>query len=496
MRSDRSEGRRDSHARRYRPAVLLSLLAAGILLQPVRPSSAPATQADRLSDAEFWEFFTTKSEAGGSFVSENFVSNETSFQDVIPTLQHRLTPGGVYLGVGPEQNFTYIANLKPQLAVIFDIRRQNAMQHLMYKALFELSPTRVEFLQRLFARPFGALPDTTDISVLIDSAFAARPSDSAWVATRKAMADLLTKQHGFALSPDDLASIAYVYRVFFEAGPAVNYSFRPGTGAALRAIYPSFGLLQEARNADSVRMGFLATEDNYRAVRDMQIRNLIVPVVGDFAGPSAIRSVGDYLWARGLTVTAFYLSNVEQYLFRTSGAPDRFYGNVAALPTDTASMFIRSVPRTGYSGVSTSAGSIAFRGNAGYSARLAYSISVQDSAGLRLMRVVLDSNGVPVSRVWVDTVRGTQGSPDTARWRVDTTFSTALQSMIRVRDSLAKQSPDPSAGGPRLRVMSSGTLTSGLAPIRATLDAHFDGRLPTYQSVVGMTQVDGWRQPH
>ena len=123
-----------------------------VLILAVTASSHTA-QPTALSDAEFWEFFTSMSEPGGSFVSENFVSNETSFQDVIPTLQKSLTPGGVYLGVGPEQNYTYIANLKPRMAVIFDIRRQNAMHHLMYKALFDLSPTRAEFVARLFSRP-------------------------------------------------------------------------------------------------------------------------------------------------------------------------------------------------------------------------------------------------------------------------------------------------------------------------------------------------------
>ena len=108
---------------------------------------------DSLTDREFWDFFTTMSEEGGAFPSENFVSNEKTYQYVIPTLQRTLTPNGVYLGVGPEQNFTYIANLKPRLAVIFDIRRQNAMLHLMYKALFELSPSRAEFVSRLFSRP-------------------------------------------------------------------------------------------------------------------------------------------------------------------------------------------------------------------------------------------------------------------------------------------------------------------------------------------------------
>jgi hypothetical protein len=117
-------------------------LAAIVAVLATAPSAYDAqlrrTAPDSLTDREFWDIFTNLSEESGTFPSENFVSNEQTFQHVIPTLQRSLTPGGVYLGVGPEQNFTYIANLKPRMAVIFDIRRQNAMAHLMYKALFEL----------------------------------------------------------------------------------------------------------------------------------------------------------------------------------------------------------------------------------------------------------------------------------------------------------------------------------------------------------------------
>jgi hypothetical protein len=140
------------------------------------------------------------SEPDGYFLSENFVSNEVSFQDVVPSLQRSLTRDGVYLGVGPEQNFTYIANLGPRMAVIFDIRRQNAMQHLMYKALFELSPTRAEFVSRLFSRPSVArLGREIAVQALFDSAAVAAevippttPSAS--------IVKLLTRKHGFGLA--------------------------------------------------------------------------------------------------------------------------------------------------------------------------------------------------------------------------------------------------------------------------------------------------------
>src|SRR4051812_22557687 len=174
-----------------------------------------------LSDAEFWSFFTSMSEPGGSFLSENFVSNEMSYQAVIPTLKRTLTPDGVYLGVGPEQNFTYIANLKPRMAVIFDIRRQNAMAHLMYKALFELSPTRGEFVSRLFSRPMaakvGPSAHVVDLFAVASSGFG---SDSAHDANLKAVFQTLVNKHHFVLTPGDSAGIEHFMEVFVEHGPS------------------------------------------------------------------------------------------------------------------------------------------------------------------------------------------------------------------------------------------------------------------------------------
>jgi hypothetical protein len=216
-------GRRD---RVRRGRALPAVIGAVALVALAGTVTGHGAQEQGLSDTEFWSIFSTMSEAGGSFASVNFVSNETSFQEVIPSIQASVTPGGVYLGVGPEQNFTYIANLKPRLAFIIDIRRQNAMHHLMYKALFELSDTRAEFVSRLFSRPFtlrdpGALP-----AVIFDSADATKPDADAWHVNLTAIRDHLTKQRRFALSENDLATLEHVYQVFYEAGPAVNYGYR------------------------------------------------------------------------------------------------------------------------------------------------------------------------------------------------------------------------------------------------------------------------------
>jgi hypothetical protein len=467
-----------------RTALIVATFAFATIASPVR-STAQLTRSipGALTDREFWDFFTTLSEEGGSFPSENFVSNEQTYQHVIPTLTRTVTPGGVYLGVGPEQNFTYIANLKPRMAVIFDIRRQNAMAHLMYKALFEMSPTRADFLSHLFA---------------------AKMSDSAFETNRQAIVDLLTVTHGFALTEADIQSVKHVYASFFEAGPEINYGYRFGGIRGFGPTYSTYAEIQTLTNADGVNMAFLATEENYQWLRALHAKNLVIPVVGDFAGPKAIRGVGEYLKQRHATVSAFYLSNVEQYLFRGVDDADRFYRNVETLPVDSTSTFIRSVPpNNGAFG-----GTFTFlSGGAPTAISNAYfSVAVRDSGGVRVVQTQTDSAGTRVTKETIDSSRTRRPTPlelfRALRARDDSLLRARTDSASRIagRDStFAGRSPFRadstfSLGVTRSVVVgNAGTLVSGLAPIRASLEAFKSGTLRTYQQAIAMTKIDGWK---
>jgi hypothetical protein len=146
---DRSPGVWHSHAAEVVLLRVFTLVCFLLLYAPRSVQSVQGLPAE-LSDEEFWRIVSDFSENDGAFDSDNFVSNEAAFQSVIPRLLQSTKPGGVYLGVGPEQNFTYIAAVQPKLSFIVDIRRQNMLQHLMYKALFEVSSDRADFLSRLF----------------------------------------------------------------------------------------------------------------------------------------------------------------------------------------------------------------------------------------------------------------------------------------------------------------------------------------------------------
>jgi len=215
----------------------------------------------------------------------------------------------------------------------------------------------------------------------------------------------------------------------------------------------------------------------------LQLRNLVVPVVADFGGPSGIRAVGQWLRHRSMTVTAFYVSNVEQYLFRDTGqAAERFYGNLTALPLDSTSMFIRSVPRMGMPMTTFSGGG----GALVQSMRVSVS---RDSNGYLITQSTRDSAGVQVTTTTIDSSRVTRDS-----LAPDTTLITAMRAMRARVDSIARMNSSWQVGnGQVMQFVVGGSLTSGIAAMQPSLRAHFAGELKTYNSVIAMTKVTGWR---
>jgi hypothetical protein len=264
------------------------------------------------------------------------------FQYVIPALKAGIGSGGVYLGVGPEQNFTYIAALEPRIAFIFDIRRQNMLTHLIYKSLFELAPDRADFLSLLFSRrrPPGLRSDS-DPEALFDAYAMAVPDREAFQENLKRIKNHLIETNGFGLTAEDQERIDYVYAAFFAAGPDLNYSFQTFSPAGGRM--PTYADLMTADDGQGENRSYLANETNYRLLQRMHRKNLIIPLVGDFAGDKAISMVAQYLRDHEAAVSVFYTSNVEQYLFQQAPDWNRFYINVGALPLEPSSTFIRSV---------------------------------------------------------------------------------------------------------------------------------------------------------
>jgi len=310
----------------------------------------------QLTDEAFWKLSSASSEIDGLFRSDNLLSNETNFQYVIPGLLEVAKPGRVYMGVGPEQNFTYIAALKPSMAFIVDIRHGNLDLHLMYKALFEMSANRAEFMSKLFSRKQpAALTAESTANQLFSAYLRSEPSEELFNTTLRDVISHLKTKHKFPLTDGDLEGIEWALSNYYKFGPNIFYNSSDlQTAPAIVGVedtfagrrgggmnYVTYATLMTADDGSGLNRSYLSNEENFNVLKNLESKNLLVPVVGDFGGPKAIREVGKYLKSIDAMVSAFYLSNVEQYLSQ-QGKQSAFLANVASLPIDETSRFIRS----------------------------------------------------------------------------------------------------------------------------------------------------------
>jgi hypothetical protein len=306
-----------------------------ILLLPVA-ISAPRPVKDHKA---FAALSNKMSEQGGYFDSDNLISNETSYLHVLGKLRELGVSGGVYIGVGPDQNFTYISKIRPRMAIIIDIRRDNLLQHLLFKALFERSRNRIEYLCNFFGKPFPRTKGweqrpVKEIVEYIDGA----ASDAKIFEKNLKNVKQDVQKYGLALSQTDIDTIAKIYNAFYSAGLDIRYSsyHRPP-----RSIYPTYRDLLLERDLSGQTQNYFNSEDDFQFLKRLQDQDLIIPVVGDLSGPQALRAIGQHITEMKERVSAFYVSNIEFYLQR-QGTFDKFVENLKHLPIDNRSLMIRS----------------------------------------------------------------------------------------------------------------------------------------------------------
>ncbi len=323
------------------PRVLAGLVLAGTVACTTPPPVwTQEVKFDSIQAGSFATLSEQLSEPGGYFDTDNLISNESSYLHVLGKLRELGVQGGAYIGVGPGQNFSYIARIRPDIVFIVDIRRDNLLQHLLYKALFAISARRIDYVGALVGRDVTTAPlevadwSVEDIVTFVDRApqppgFAQRLIDS----VRSVVVEF-----GVPLSSEDLTTIERFHRSFI--GPGLNLRFN-SFGRAPQPYYPTLRDLFLERDLSGDFGNYLAREDDFGFVKELQRRNLVIPVVGDLGGSHALRAIGSWLDEKGVRVSAFYTSNVEFYLWGDGSFP-RFADNISALPLAETSVFIRS----------------------------------------------------------------------------------------------------------------------------------------------------------
>jgi hypothetical protein len=320
------------------------LLILGIALHSGWVIEEPVSVAENAGTAislkELDQLIENLSEPEGYFDTDNFISNEAGYLKVLPLLRENDIRGGVYIGVGPDQNYSYIAEIRPRLAILVDIRRLNLIQHLYFKALFQLSPDRARFLERLFGRRIPediAGTEESSISQLLEQIDRAS-KDSRFGERAVEEAVHAANMWNLSLGEEDLESMRYVARAFMEAGPDLRFS---SFNRSPRPYYPDYRTLLIETDSAGKQSNYLASEERFRYVKLLHKENRIIPVVGDLAGKFALSRIARTLKERHLEVSCFYLSNVEFYLFR-QGSWKSYLQNMRQLPWSGNAVLIRS----------------------------------------------------------------------------------------------------------------------------------------------------------
>jgi hypothetical protein len=300
----------------------------------------PSTAGASLTKEQFSEFIARVSESNGYFDTDNLISNEASYLHVLGKMRSMNISGGAYIGVGPDQNFSYIAQIRPAIVFIVDIRRDNLLQHLFFKALFTLSRNRIEYLCLLFGKPVPAdlkAWETRNIQEIV-SYLDKTPAKRELFAQTMTDTQNKVKSFGVKLEPAEYDTIRRIHTAFYDAGPELKFTSR---NRPPRDYYPSYRDLLLEKDLAGKQGNYLSAEESFRFIKSLEERNLIVPVVGNLAGDHALKSIAQYLAANGERVSAFYTSNVEFYLMRGDDF-DRFAGNIKLLPRSEKSVIIRS----------------------------------------------------------------------------------------------------------------------------------------------------------
>ncbi len=290
-----------------------------------------------------------------------FVSSEVGYNEVLARCQPvSATPNGAYLGVGPDQNYTYIGALRPRLAVILDARLDNLLEHLVFKLAFSQARDPLDYLCLLFGRRRPAAPAAAADAKALVAQLHAQPLDEDQAASFSAF----VLQAFRARWSQDSKALSRVKRLL---GELVRRQLKV-TSVSERCLanldkIPDFEEVITATTPEGFNFHYLTDAERFGYVKALHGQDAIVPLLGNVVSPRGIAAARSVVEAAGLTLSAVYLSNLEEFLLQRyiiaedrivarpnpkgafEGAPGRSWhellDQLSALPCDDDAVLIR-----------------------------------------------------------------------------------------------------------------------------------------------------------
>ena len=258
--------------------------------------------------------------------TEYLVSNEVDYPLVGQFVARLNHTSGVYVGVGPEQNYSFIAATTPAAAFIIDYRRENLLLHALFRSLLELADSRSEYLALLLSKPlsessFPADPTLTNLIVHCDRT----ASDLDLFQRTLGQIKSRVLEHVGDVTENDFPVIEQIYRDFRDDGLDLRCRFPQYTSRG--KLYPTYrDFLMSGAESQLEGRHFLADDAAFNVVKQRYSENRILCVKGDYAGLQALTTVGRFCSHHSLKIGLIYVSSVEYRLMK-EGVFDQYVRN-------------------------------------------------------------------------------------------------------------------------------------------------------------------------
>lgn len=306
--------------------------AASAIEQPARAGAAPLS-------LEHWRHMVSTLSLPGASSSPGYVCQNGSYLQVAKSLVARAPADGVYIGVGQDENLSYIALTRPVLALVVGSNHDQLLLQLMYKALFEIAADRQAFLVGLLGADGSELrPASPDdrLSLLMDRVGRLPRTEASFESAHRAIQRRVVS-FGLDLGPDANSKLRDVHQAFFRRGLELRHAPNDRTGNP--ETFPTLRTVLESVSPDGAVRSFLGTSAYFDSVRRLHASNRIVPLVGTL--PDALPVVAAFLRQRSLEVGVVHVSSTELAI-ATPQAFAKWTRSLATLPKSKGALFIRA----------------------------------------------------------------------------------------------------------------------------------------------------------